>query len=160
MQLKEDGRYALVNTFKREVIAISDDYQLLVKFMSYHRFICKQSVVREVKKKVFDQMLIRFEGLYLLEIDGVVVRQQDADLFIKLKKEEQTSLGLTIKGLQRIVDWGSLKKKEKDKLESALKVLYKYIDDEDKLLEKSGLVDLCSDIYYLDNLQEMEQKFK
>lgn len=158
MELKEDGKYALVNNKKKEIVAISDNYEILVTFMSNHRYICEDSVVRELKKRVFDEMLIRYEGLYLIEVDGIIIRQQDAGIFFKLKEEEQTSLGLTIKGLERLIDWDTLKLKERNKLESALHVLYKYLDVEKKLLKKSGISEMCSDIYYLDNLRDMEHK--
>lgn len=158
MELKNSGKYALVNTKKKEIVAISDDYQILVKFMSRHRYICQDSVVRELKKKVFDEMLIRYEGMYLVEFDDIVIRQQDMGIFIRMKDEETMSIANTIRGIERIVDWNSLKSKEKDKLEDALSVLYKYFDTEKKLLKKSGITDMCSDIYYLDNLRDMEHR--
>ena len=158
MELKDNGKYALVNTKKKEIVAISDDYQILVKFMSRHRYICQDSVVRELKKKVFDEMLIRYEGLYLVEFDDLVIRQQDMGIFLRLKDEETMSIANTIRGIERMVDWNSLKPKEKAKLEDSLSVLYKYFDSEKKLLKKSGISDMCSDIYYLDNLRDMEHR--
>lgn len=158
MELKNSGKYALVNTKKKEIVAISDDYQILIKFMSRHRYICQDSVVREIKKKVFDEMLIRYDGMYLVEVDDIVIRQQDMGIFIKLKDEETISIANTIRGIERIIDWNSLKPKEKDKLEDTLSILYKYFDMEKKLLKKSGISDMCSDVYYLDNLRDMEHR--
>lgn len=158
MELKDNGKYALVNTKKKEIVAISDDYQILIKFMSRHRYICEDSVVRELKKKVFDEMLIRYEGLYLVEVDDIAIRQQDMGIFLRLKDEETMSIANTIRGIERMVEWNSLKSKEKSKLEDALSVLYKYFDVEKKLLKKSGISDMCSDIYYLDNLRDMEHR--
>ena len=160
MELRENGKYALVNTKKKEIVAISDDYQILIQFMNYHRYICRDSVVRELKKKVFDEMLIKYDGLYLVEFDNIVIRQQDIGIFLKLKDEEAMNLSTAIMGIQRVLNWDSLKNKEKSKLEGALQVLYKYFDDEKKLLKKSGISDMCSDIYYLDNLRDMEHRNK
>ena len=158
MELKNNGKYVLFNIVKKEIVAICDEYPLLVKFMSHHRYICEDSVVREVKKKVFDEMLIKYDDLYLVEIDNIVVRQQDVGLFLRLKDEETASIGNSIRGIERMLEWNSLKKKERNKLQEALTVLYKYLDVEKKLLNKSGIVEICSDIYYLDNLREIEHK--
>ena len=160
MELKNNRNYVLFNTVKKKIVAICDEYSLLVKFMSHHRYICEDSVVREVKKKVFDEMLVRFDDLYLVEIDNVVIRQQDVGLFLKLVDEETASVANSIRGIERMLEWNSLKKKEYNKLQEALTVLYKYLDVRKKLMGKSGITEICSDIYYLDNLHELEHKFK
>ena len=51
-----------------------------------------------------------------------------------------------------------LKKKEKETLINAMKVLIKYMDDDEKMLKKSGIKSMCSDIEYLEGLQELQYR--
>lgn len=152
------GFYLLINAKKNEVVTLSDEYDLLVQFITNHPHICKSCVVRQIKKKEFEMSLKSFEDVYLCEMDGIAIRQKDIGTFSRLKDEESASLIGTVLGLKRIVEWGSLKKKEKEAIQSAIGIIFKYLDDDDKMLKKSGIKEMCSDIEYLEGLQDLRYK--
>lgn len=156
--MTEKGFYLLINTKRTEIVTLSDDYELLIEFMTNHAYICKQCVVRQVKKKEFEEALFRYEDYYLCNVDGIAIRQKDVSTFLRLKDEESVSIINTVLGLTRLTGWDNLKKKEKETINDAIKVIYKYMDDEKKMLKKSGIKDMCSDINYLEQLQELNNK--
>lgn len=156
--ITDKGYYLLINSKKSEVITLSDDYELLIQFMMNHEYICHSCVVRQVKRKEFEEALRLYEDVYLCNVDGIAIRQKDIGTFLRLRDEESANLINTVLGIKRIVDWGSIKKKEKETLNNAIKVLFKYIDDDDKMLKKSGIKSMCSDIEYLEELQQLQYR--
>lgn len=156
--MSEKGFYLLINARKTEIVTLSDNYDLLIEFMVNHAYICKQCVVRQVKKKEFEEALLRYEEYYLCDVDGIPIRQKDVGTFLRLKDEESANLINTILGLNRMMQWGGLKKKDKEALGAALKTIYKYMDDDEKMLKKSGIKNMCSDINYLESIQELDYK--
>lgn len=156
--ITDKGFYLLINTKKTEIVTLSDDYELLIEFMMNHEYICRNSVVRQVKRKEFEEALQQYEDFYLCNVDGIPIRQKDIGTFLRLRDEETSGLINTALGLKRIVDWGSLKKKERETLNNAIKVLFKYLDDDDKMLKKSGIKAMSSDIEYLEGLQQLQYK--
>lgn len=156
--MSEKGFYLLINARKTEIVTLSDNYDLLIEFMVNHVYICKQCVVRQVKKKEFEEALLRYDEYYLCDVDGIPIRQKDVSTFLRLKDEESANLINTIIGLNRMMQWGGLKKKDKDALGAALKTIYKYMDDDEKMLKKSGIKNMCSDINYLESIQELDYK--
>ena len=156
--ITDKGYYLLINTKKTEIVTLSDDYELLIQFMMNHEYICRNSVVRQVKRKEFEESLQQYEDFYLCDVEGIAIRQKDVGTFLRLRDEETASLINTALGIQRVVGWGSLKKKERETLNNAIKVLFKYMDDDEKMLRKSGIKSMSSDIEYLEGLQQLQYR--
>lgn len=156
--MTQKGFYILINTKKSEVITLSDDYEILIKFMMNHEYICRNSVVKQIKRREFEEALAQYNDLYLCEFDNIPIRQKDLSTFMGLKSEENCNLMNTIMGLNRVAEWGSLKKKEIEAINTTIKVLFKYLDDDQKMLKKSGIKSMCSDIKYLDELQRLQYR--
>lgn len=154
--ITDKGFYLLINSEKSEIVTLSDDYELLIQFMVNHEYICRKCVVRQVKRKEFEECLQTHEDFYLCDVDGIAIRQKDVGTFLRLRDEESSNLINTMLGIRRLVEWGTLKKKEKEAMLNAMKILIKYMDDDDKMLKKSGIKALCSDIDYLEELQELQ----
>lgn len=156
--ITDKGFYLLINSKKSEIVTLSDDYELLIQFMINHEYICRNCVVRQVKRKEFEECLQSYEDYYLCDVEGIAIRQKDVGTFLRLRDEENCSMINTMLGLKRLVEWGSLKKKEKEALINAMKILIKYMDDDEKMLKKSGIKSMCSDIEYLEGLQELQYR--
>lgn len=154
--ITDKGFYLLIDNRKSEIVALSDEYELLIQFMINHEYICRKCVVRQVKRKEFEECLQTCADYYLCDVDGLAIRQKDIGTFLRLKDEESSNLINTMLGIRRLVEWGTLKKKEKETLLNAMKILVKYMDDDEKMLKRSGIKSLCSDIEYLEGLQDLQ----
>lgn len=154
--MDEKGYFILLNIRENEIVALTDDYDLLIRFMTAHTHTCKKCIVRQVKKKEFEENIYRYEELQLADIDNIILRFKDIDTFTSLKNDEMSSVINTIIGIDRVSKW-NIKKKEIVVLEDAMKILFKYMDNGDKLINTSGIRDMCSSIYHLESIHQMNK---
>lgn len=152
----EKSLYVLHNHDLNKVEAISFSYDVLIKFISYSPNKSKKCIVKEiVKKKQIDEFISTYQEDMLVEYNGIVIKESDYSVIDKMVMDEKVNIFNTLQGMLRIYEW-DLKPKEKEKINHAILVLYKYLLNEVKMLDKSKIKALSTKREFVDILKEIE----
>lgn len=151
------GKYFCVKEANGSVYAFTDDKDLMMKFLSIHRHIneLKKLTVEKISKKKFYELLSENEDKYLCEFGNFAIRTVDAPYFTNNVVEAKTELGDLLRGLSDFLEW-DLRPKEVKKIENALKVIWKYFDDEAALIEARELEEMSGETTILDLIRDMK----
>lgn len=153
----EKSLYVIIDYSTNEVIAISFSYDVLIKYISYSPGKCKKWVVQErVKKKQIEEFISRYQDEMLIDYNGIIIKECDYSIIDTMVKDEKVNIFTTLQGMLRIYDW-DMKPKEKEKINDAILVLYKYLLNEMKMIDKSKIKALCSDREFMRVMKEIEK---
>ncbi len=149
----KEKRFAIFNK-REELIAFSDSYDLVMLFVSMHKNLCKGCTVDKISKSKYLKLLDSHHELLIVEINDIIIREKDMSMFLKMQKEEISTMTSITIGLHRMIAWNTLSEKETKLALKTIRMINNYLDDEELLSKSSGIVDtvLNTDIADIDEM--------